>query len=242
MARKVTTPIGQFTKKQRRRKRKKMTVTEKYSRLQTGLKFYGIELKELKKATSKALKEAQKIYRQARKQLKEEGYTELPTITQAAKEIKRRETEAEIPIAPKEPEREPLPYADENETLDRFTDFPIIEEFKQAILNAIDEVQYNFGDARLSTYAKSYVDELTHVYELLNQVLDVVDLEEFANWLANSPEYERFMSEQWRDSDEVASVIGEMAEALEGILNDYKGYAKENNVFIPQNAINLDNI
>ena len=223
----------------RRHKRKKMTVTEKYTRVQTGLKYFGVELKELKKATTKALKAAQKIYKNIRKQLKDEGITELPSITQLAKEVIRRELAKE---EPKETEREPLPYADENETLDYNTNYPIVDQFKEAILNAIQEVQVQFGDARLSVRAASLCDGLTQMDEMLSKIIGVVDLEEFAGWLSNSAEYERFVSLQYRDSDETSSVIGEMYDALEGIINDYSQYANSTPQFIPQHDINFDNI
>ena len=116
----------------KRAHKKRMTITQKYNRIAKGLLFFGVEQEEKKRATTKQLKQLQKIYKQIRKSLQEAGEIDLPSIAQASKFITEQDKEIQA-----ESEKEPLPYADEDTR--SYINFPhqVIEEFKELLFASI---------------------------------------------------------------------------------------------------------
>ena len=205
----------------KQRKRKKQTVTQKYNTRVLAGKFLGIELKELKKATKKALKLADKLIKEAKQKIFTDQGIEAPNVTQLAKEQARREREQQEQPKIPAPEKEPLPYADENETMDYTGEFEIIEEFKRSCLDAIDEIQVYYGATNYSMFSDNMVKACMQMYEWAME-LQANDAEEFATWLAQSVEWERFRAMLFSDSDKTAEIIGDLYDAVEGIVTHYK--------------------
>ena len=225
----------------RKRKHKKMTTTEKYTRVQTGLKFFGVELKELKKATAKALKNAQKIYKDIRKQLKQEGVTDIPTITQLAKEVIRRETQSETPSIPQAETREPLNYADADE-IAPYIDFAsdTLDAFLDDISEAMNELAgiYGLVPQIWNTMAQQHAEILS----TFNQLRTEMGEENLASYIENSLEYDKITTITKISYNEAVEVLDNILSNLRGILSQAKQYNESPQTFIPQNAINLDNI
>ena len=67
------------------RKSRKLSITEKYERRRLWAGYFGIAFKEMKRATRKALKAIDKAIKQKRLELKQEGVTDIPTVSQVAK-------------------------------------------------------------------------------------------------------------------------------------------------------------
>lgn len=206
----------------KQRRRKKQTNTEQYNTLRLVGEYLGYQLRELKRVSRKALKEAEKIYKATRKRLREEGITDLPNRNKIAQRILEQEKQQqEQPAIPQPEEREPLPYADENETMDYTGEFEIIEEFKRSCLDAIDEIQVYYGATNYSMFSDSMVKACMQMYEWAME-LQANDAEEFATWLAQSIEWERFRAMLFSDSDKTAEIIGDLYDAVEGIVTHYK--------------------
>lgn len=222
------------------RKRKKMTITEKYSRVQTGLKFFGVELKELKKATTKALKAAQRIYKNIRQQLKDEGVTDIPNITQIAKEVIRREQQRETPSIPQEETREPLPYAadDEVATIDFSSD--TLDNFLDTMNEAMAELAAKYGNSPniWKTMSEIHAETLQTFNELRAEMGD----ENLASYIENSLEYDAVQTITKYGYNEAVEVLDNILSNLRGILKEAKAYNDRPETFIPQNTINFDNI
>lgn len=224
----------------RRRKRKKMTVTEKYSRVQTGLKFFGVELKELKKATTKALKSAQKIYKNIRKQLKEEGVTDLPTITQLAKEVIRREIASETPDIPQAETREPLPYAADDEVASIDFSSSTLDDFLDTMQEAMNELAGVYG--AVPQIWRTMSEQHSEIISTFNQLRTEMGDENLASYIENSLEYEAVKTITRTGYNEAVEILDNILGNLKGILKEAQAYNSNPETFIPQNAINLDNI
>lgn len=193
----------------KRRKVKRMTITQRYNRIATGLKYFGVEIATKTRTTAKKLKELQKTYRKLRKELRDQGNVDLPTIAQAYKYIKEQEAQP----AP-EPTREPLEYTDE--ILDETTfEYPIIEEFSQVIADAIEEVQDRYHGERLE---ENFVGGLTEISEKFNKALELTGTEYMAGWLSQSTEYEALRLTNYGSYEEVTEAISSMIEVLDAII------------------------
>lgn len=202
------------------KKIKPLTITQRYNRYAHGLQFLGLETAEKKRATRKQLEQIQKSYKKLRKQIRDaEPNITLPSIAQINKYYK--ETIKELPTPT--PELEPLDYAGREEVKEYVpSDFPILLQFQDRVKDAMEDCITRFGDPKWSIAASIRIEALTEVSEKFLSCLGIVNLEEFANWLANSAEWERFNSMVFRDSDDDSlQIIGEMLDALQGILNDY---------------------
>lgn len=203
--------------RRKRRRVKRMTITQRYNRIAIGLKYFGIEVATKTRTTAKKLKELQKSYRKIRQELREQGNIDLPTIAQAYKYIKEQEAQP----APT-PTREPLEYTDE--ILDETTfEFPIIEEFSQAledfsqtIADAVEEVQDRYHGERLE---ENFIGGLTEITEKFNKALELTGTVYMAGWLAQSTEYEAFRMTNYASYEEVTESISSMIEVLDAIIS-----------------------
>ena len=225
----------------RKRKHKKMTTTEKYTRVQTGLKFFGVELKELKKATAKALKNAQKIYKDIRKQLKQEGITDIPTITQLAKEVIRRETQSETPDIPQSETREPLDYAGADEiapAIDFSSD--ILDDFLESMNEAMTELAGVYGN--VPQIWKTMSEQHSEILASFNRLRVEMGDENLASYIENSLEYDAVKTITRYGYNEAVEILDNILSNLNGVLKEAQSYNESPQTFIPQNAINLDNI
>lgn len=196
--------------RRKRRRVKRMTITQRYNRIAIGLKYFGIEVATKTRTTAKKLKELQKSYRKIRQELREQGNIDLPTIAQAYKYIKEQEAQP----APT-PTREPLEYTDE--ILDETTfEYPIIEEFSQVIADAIEEVQDRYHGERLE---ENFIGGLTEINEKFTKALELTGTEYMAGWLSQSTEYEALRITNYASYEEVTESISSMIEVLEAIIS-----------------------
>lgn len=210
----------------RRSKRKLMTTTQKYNRVVIGLSYFGIELKTKKKATSKALKEAQKIWQKTRKELKEQGITELPTIVQAYNYVKEQETlprvETELPtITPPttNEELEELPYNHEEGSYAEDVDYPILEEFKTIINDAIEEVTDYYSGEKIG---QDFANILTEIREKYDRLRELMEDEYFADWLADSAEYDALKTVNYHSYKETSVALDAMWDSIDGLLSKFE--------------------
>lgn len=196
--------------RRKRRRVKRMTITQRYNRIAIGLKYFGIEVATKTRTTAKKLKELQKSYRKIRQELREQGNIDLPTIAQAYKYIKEQEAQP----APT-PTREPLEYTDE--ILDETTfEYPIIEEFSQVIADAIEEVQDRYHGERLE---ENFIGGLTEINEKFTKALELTGTEYMAGWLSQSTEYEALRITNYSSYEEVTESISSMIDVLDAIIS-----------------------
>lgn len=224
----------------RRHKRKALTTTQKYQKIQTGLKFFGVELKVLKKATGKALKAAQKIYKGIRKQLKAEGVTDLPNITQLAKEVQRQEQYKEPLPIPQEEIREPLDYADTDEAPSIDFSSPVLDEFLDTIQEAMNDLAGKFGNA--PQIWNIMTQQHSEIISVFNQLKAEIGEENLAQHITNSLEYEALKTITKFTYNEAVGVLDNILDNLRGILEQARKYNESPQQFIPTTDINFDNI
>lgn len=209
---------------QRKRKRRKMTKTQRYERLRTGLRYFGIELKAYKKVTSKALKNAEKAYQEVRKELRKEGITDLPNIVQLAKEVKRREALPKVepvPI-PQAETREPLPYAGEDEA--PYIDFSsnILDAFLETMNEAMSEAAAIYGAVPQIWNVMS--EQHSKIIATFNQLKAEMGEENLATYIQQSLEYDAVVTTIKASYNEAVEVLDNILTNLEGILSEAKAY------------------
>ena len=215
----------------RRKKRKVMGITSRYNRLVLGLQYFGVEKPTKKRATAKQLKELQKYYEKLRKDLKKQNPNiELPSIVQAAKYVEQQEPTRIIPET-----REPLPYsADEDEIPQIDFASNVIDQFLATLDDAVEEALHMYMNRPDICDAISRLSIKIHttVSNLINEIGE----ENLAQFIASDLEYERLTQVHQLS-------YGETIELLDNILSDLEAIlAKAKATFIPQNAINLENL
>lgn len=224
----------------RRSKRRPMTTTEKYQRRVLAGRFLGIELKELKKATKKALKLADKLLRKAREALKAEGMTDIPNVTQLAKEQQRREQLREERIQEAET-REPLPYSyDEDETPQIDFSSNVLDEFMATLQEAIAELvaMYSTAPQILDTITKQNSDIIT----TFTTLKETIGEENLATHITESLEYEALGTITKYSYNGVIEVLDNILTNLQGILNEANEYYSSTSPQTFPNGINFDNL
>lgn len=207
----------------RARRRKKLTQTQKYERLQTGLRYFGIELKSYQKVNSKTLRKAEKIYQDLRKQLRKEGITDLPNIIQLAKEVRRREEEQLTPTPiPQAETREPLPYAETNEA--PYIDFSsaILDDFMETLNEAMSDAAAMYGLIPPIWHTMS--EQHARILETFNQLKREMGEENLAQFLESSLEYDKLRTLTKVSYSEAVEILDNILDDLNGILNQAKEY------------------
>lgn len=203
--------------KLKRRKRKKMTITQRYNRIAVGLQYFGISLNEKKRASRKALKEAQKIYRKAREEAKAGGVTELPSIAQLEKYVRESQHEAEI--APIE-EREELPYADIND-IPEFNEYEeILNQFIDTMQEALSESAKVYGMSQ-PWLARTFENAITDIMSKFNEARAKLGDAQLAQKIADSLDYEQIVITIAYDYDEALQMLDDMASVFDGIITGW---------------------
>lgn len=217
-----------------------MTTTEKYQRRVLAGRFLGIELKELKKATKKALKLADKLIQQARKALKAEGITDVPNVTQLAKEQQRREQQQQEILREAET-REPLPYSDYTDETPQI-DFSsnVLDEFMSTLQEAMSELvaMYSTAPQILDTITKQNSDIIT----AFNTLKETIGEENLATHITESLEYEALGTITKYSYNDAIGILDNILTNLQGILNEANDYYSSTSPQIFPNGINLDNL
>lgn len=212
----------------KQRRRKKQTKTEQYNTLRTGLQFFGVDLKELKRATSKAIKAAQKIYKGIRKQLQSEGVTDLPNIKQLAKQVREQEKQQqENPPYTEPEEREPLPYADENEAPQIDFSSAILDDFMETLNEALSDLIRIYGTS--PSIMNVVTKEHAEIIQLFNQIRDKIGDDMLASYIENNLDYDKLKDITRMKYGEAIEVMDNITENLRAVLNDVSDYYREEN-------------
>ena len=196
------------------RKSRKLTVTEKYERRRLWGGYFGLAFKEMKRATKKALKAIDKAIKQKRLELKQEGVTDIPTVSQVAKyERQRKQLDNK-----EEQEREPLPYAgiDEYPYIDANEE--IINSFLDTMREALTEANRMYGMTS-PWRARAFEEQILTIMQKFNQIRDQYGDDYTAQKIADSLDYEQIVTTIAYDYDEASSMLDNMSDVFDGILD-----------------------
>lgn len=195
------------------RKTRKLTLTEKYERRRLWAGYFGIELKVMKRATKKALREAEKIVRMKRMELKLEGVTDIPSVSQVAKYQKELNKQQ-----PKIDEREPLPYSDPEEVpyYNEYED--VINEFLSAMGRAMDDAIRIYGLSQ-PYVARNLQDSMTEMLRVFNEARALKGDKYVADYISNSLDLQRINDMVYSDSDGRAEAVDEVETIIMGMMD-----------------------
>jgi hypothetical protein len=207
--------------RRKRVKRKRMTITEQYNRYATGLEYFGESFETKKRATSKGLKELKKHYYKLRKELREQGMVDLPTIAQAEKEILRQREEAEEAQGYRaiDDDLEELPYM-EGTLEDETRSYTYIKEFEGFITYAIDVVTSSYKNPVLIAKVSN---KLTDAYLKLQGIIDNFGAEYVEDYLANSSEMESLRNNTYASYDDLHEGIEDITGVVNAMLAEMRG-------------------
>ena len=227
--------------RKRKIKRKRMTVTEMYNRYAVGLQYYGESLATKKRATHKQLKEIKKYTSQLRKQLKEQGIENPPTIAQAYKLIKEQELANlnKMLDKPFADELEPLDYAEEPLDMTKF-EYPILEEFNTVMEDVANESLARFG---MSKPSEAIVKSTQVLEELVAQIEDNPEKKKaFADYLSKSDDFANLKQSRYYDYDEIINFLDALHDNILAIINDFenKNNQQKSPTFIAPTTIHFD--
>jgi hypothetical protein len=196
------------------RKSRKLSITEKYERRRLWAGYFGIAFKEMKRATRKALKAIDKAIKQKRLELKQEGVTDIPTVSQVAK-YERQNKQLENR---EEQEREPLPYATEDEYPYIDANEEIINSFLDTMHEALTEANRMYGMTS-PWRARAFEEQILTIMQKFNQIRDQYGDDYTAQKIADSLDYEQIVTTIAYDYDEATSMLDNMSEVFDGILD-----------------------
>ena len=192
---------------------KKLTLTEKYERRRLWAGYFGIELKVMKRATKKALREAEKIVRMKRMELKLEGVTDIPSVSQVAKYQKELNKQQ-----PKIDEREPLPYS-ETEEVPYYNEYEdVINEFLSAMGRAMDDAIRIYGLSQ-PYVARNLQDSMTEMLRVFNEARTLKGDTYVADYISNSLDLQRVNDMVYSDSDGRAEAVDEVETIIMGMMD-----------------------
>ena len=196
------------------RKSRKLNLTEKYERRRIWAGYFGLAFKEMKRATKKALKAIDKAIKQKRMELKQEGVTDIPSVSQVAKyERQRKQLEEQ-----EEQEREPLPYASEDEYPYIDANEEIINSFLDTMHEALTEATKVYG-LTSPWRARAFEEQIISIMQKFNQLRDERGDEFVAQKIADSLDYEQIVTTIAYDYDEASSMLDNMSDVFDGILD-----------------------
>lgn len=195
------------------RKTRKLTLTEKYERRRLWAGYFGIELKVMKRATKKVLREAEKIVRMKRMELKLEGVTDIPSVSQVAKYQKELNKQQ-----PKIDEREPLPYS-ETEEVPYYNEYEdVINEFLSAMGRAMDDAIRIYGLSQ-PYVARNLQDSMTEMLRVFNEARTLKGDKYVADYISNSLDLQRINDMVYSDSDGRAEAVDDVETIIMGMMD-----------------------
>lgn len=195
------------------RKTRKLSITEKYERRRLWAGYFGIAFKEMKRATTKALKAIDKAIKQKRLELKQEGVTDIPSVSQVAKyERQRKQLESQ------EQEREPLPYSDTDD-IPYYNEYEdVINEFLSAMGRAMDDAIRIYGLSQPHV-ARNLQDSLTEMLRVFNEARAVKGDKYVADYISNSLDFQRINDMIYSDSEGRAEAVDEVETIIMGMMD-----------------------
>lgn len=196
------------------RKSRKLSMTEKYERRRIWAGYFGIAFKEMKRATKKALKAIDKAIKQKRLELKQEGVTDIPSVSQVAKyERQRKQLENQ-----EEQEREPLPYAPAEE-IPYFNEYEdVINEFLSAMGRAMQEAINVYGLSQPHV-ARQLEESMTEMLRTFNEARAIKGDKYVADYISNSLDYQRIYDMVFSDSVGRAEAVEEVESIIMGMMD-----------------------
>lgn len=189
-------------------------MTEKYERRRIWAGYFGIAFKEMKRATKKALKAIDKAIKQKRLELKQEGVTDIPSVSQVAKyERQRKQLENQ-----EEQEREPLPYAPAEE-IPYFNEYEdVINEFLSAMGRAMQEAINVYGLSQPHV-ARQLEESMTEMLRTFNEARAIKGDKYVADYISNSLDYQRIYDMVFSDSVGRAEAVEEVESIIMGMMD-----------------------
>ena len=196
------------------RKSRKLNLTEKYERRRIWAGYFGLAFKEMKRATKKALKAIDKAIKQKRLELRQEGVTDIPTVSQVAKyERQRKQLENQ-----EEQEREPLPYATEDEYPYIDANEEIINSFLDTMHEALTEATKVYG-LTSPWRARAFEEQIVSIMQKFNQLRDERGDEFVAQKIAESLDYAQLVVTIAYDYDGATEMLDNMSDVFDGIID-----------------------
>lgn len=196
------------------RKSRKLNLTEKYERRRIWAGYFGLAFKEMKRATRKALKAIDKAIKQKRLELKQEGVTDIPSVSQVAKyERQRKQLENQ-----EEQEREPLPYASEDEYPYIDANEEIINSFLDTMHEALTEATKVYG-LTSPWRARAFEEQIISIMQKFNQLRDERGDEFVAQKIAESLDYTQLVVTIAYDYDGATEMLDNMSDVFDGIID-----------------------
>lgn len=203
--------------RRKRIRRKRMTITEQYNRYAIGLEYFGESFETKKRATSKGLKELKKHYYKLRKELREQGRLDLPTIAQAQKEVLRRREEQSYRDI--DDDLEPLPYM-EGDLEQEENSYTYVLEFKAIIETYISTME-------LSKYGPNFVTSAivtaSDAYVKLQGIIEAHGEAYVEDYLANSTEFDALTKNTFQDYDDAKEGAESIESIVDAMLADVRG-------------------
>jgi hypothetical protein len=196
-----------------------MTITEQYNRYATGLEYFGESFETKKRATSKGLKELKKHYYKIRKDLREQGMVDLPTIAQAEKEILRQRAEAEEEQSYRviDDDLEDLPYAEG--TTEEANSYYIIDEFRGMITYALDVLSTSYLGPSFIVEKSAKV---TDAHVQFEGALEAYGEEYVADYLANSTDMEALRMNTFASYDDVKEGVEDIIGIVKAMIDNMR--------------------
>lgn len=196
------------------RKSRKLNLTEKYERRRIWAGYFGLAFKEMKRATKKALQAINKAIKQKRLELRQEGVTDIPTVSQVAKyERQRKQLENQ-----EEQEREPLPYApvDEIPEYNEYED--VINEFLSTMGYVMQEAINIYGLSQPHV-ARDLENSLTEMLRTFNEARAIKGDKYVADYISNSLDFQRIYDMVFSDSVGRAEAVEEVESIIMGMMD-----------------------
>ena len=221
--------------KKRRRKAKKLTVTQQYQRKYEYISYFAEKsssidnllketgLGERKRASNKLLKEINKLYTKTRKQLREIGYEDLPAINQF---VKWREAQQQPPQ--ELPEYDDYDYEEYNDEYipyipvgkDFCEDF--ISHLQQTYEDTIANAREEHGDKVADYWDSKARNNYEEALSMYNQILQAAnyDYEIVAQSIKNQPDYEVFMSTDYLAPSDLEEYFENCIDFFVAVMSD----------------------
>lgn len=221
----------------KRKKGHKMTLTEKYNRLATGMKYFGEDVPLKKRASTKGYKALQKAYQKIRKAITEQGI-DLPNIAQIAKTVIETITKPKEP-APQPEIREPLDYANEDEIVPIDFSSNTLDAFMDNLQEAMNELAGMYGD--VPQIWRTLSEQHADIIRAFNTLRAEMGDNNLADYIENSIEYDALITITRYSYNEAVEILDNILDDLTGVVKQAQEYHNEQQ-FIPQTNINLDNL
>lgn len=200
-----------------------------YEKYQLALSFYGIETKSLKKPTEKSIENIKKQWQKHNKELREQGWIDLPSVSEAAKVVKASNELHERISPTNNPELYGTPLTTSLPTESDINDQALynIMSTIDGILQDIDKIVTDYGVSRKS--AERLEEKRNNLKQKVRNAYEKSGRDsKFIDRLVSSPFYNRIQEvlfEVYRTYGVVEDTLDdELPALLEDTLQMYLEY------------------